>query len=305
MEIWFMKTFLTYCFILFSLSASAQQDPLYAQYLLNPLTINPAQAGLNNNLNVFAGYRVQWAGFEGQPNTLNASVNSSLAGNKLGIGVLFINDQIGNLTNSEMNVAAAYKLDLDHYVISFGMQAGLQQFKTDFSDLSIYDPNDIAFRGGQRESRMNIGAGAAFKSDHFFLGLSVPRLLPTTFKNGGQEFELYSQHYYLLSSYLHYLSENIWIKPSILARGVKGAPLSLDAGLNMILNGRHMAGVFSRSFTTYGLLLQTVINDRFIFGYVFEVPTNKSIGARFTTHEVTVGLRISALSFHDNTMSHF
>src|SRR5688500_8390835 len=62
----------------------AQQDPLHSQYMLNPLLINPAYAGLNNNFNGTAGYRVQWTGLEGHPQTMHASAHTSLVNNKIG-----------------------------------------------------------------------------------------------------------------------------------------------------------------------------------------------------------------------------
>jgi hypothetical protein len=51
--------------LIIGLQAQAQVDPLYAQYLTNPMTINPAYTGLKNNLNMSVAYRKQWAGFDG------------------------------------------------------------------------------------------------------------------------------------------------------------------------------------------------------------------------------------------------
>lgn len=301
-----MKIHLTLSFSLLSLLLHAQQDPLYAQYLLNPVLINPSFAGVNDNLHAVASYRVQWAGFEGQPNTLSASIHSSFVDNRVGLGMVIIQDKIGNVSNTSANVLASYKLRLEgERVISFGMMAGLQGFKADNGELNIYDPTDQVFLNTERGTRFNIGAGALYKSNQLTLGLSVPRLLPTTFKNGGQEFQLYDQHYYLMASYLHLLSENLWLKPSVLARGVSGAPVSLDVAVNAILNTRYVVGGFTRNLNTYGLLLQMLLTDRFILGYTFEVPMNNSVGTKFTTHELNLGVRLSVFSFHDKTMNHF
>ncbi len=46
----------------FTQKLSAQQDPIYAQYLNNPLTINPAYAGINNQFSARVQARTQWAG---------------------------------------------------------------------------------------------------------------------------------------------------------------------------------------------------------------------------------------------------
>jgi type IX secretion system PorP/SprF family membrane protein len=285
--------------------AHAQQDPLYAQYILNPLVINPAYAGLNSNMSVMVGYRTQWTGLEGHPQTLNASAHTSLVDNKVGAGILFSNDQIANMTNNETNVSFAYKLNFKESTLSFGMQAGLQNYRTNYNELSILDPGDNAFIGGERGTRVNIGAGIILKSERFLIGLSAPRLLPSTFRNGGQEFNLYNQHYYLMGAYVHYLNEHIRLRPSALLRGVQGAPASVDLAFNININAIHTAGVFTRNFNTYGFLVQTLVKEHLRLGYVFELPTNKTAGTNFTTHELSMGIRLSVFSFHENTLSNF
>ncbi len=300
-----MKKLILLASYIISLSAFAQQDPLYSQYMLNPLLINPAYAGLNNNLNAMVGYRTQWTGLEGQPTTINASAHTSLANNKVGAGFLLVNDRIGNITNTETNLSAAYKLNFKESVFSFGMQAGIQNYRTDYSELNIFDPSDNAFIGGERGTRLNIGAGAILKSEKFFIGVSVPRLLPSTFTNGGQEFELYNQHYYLMGAYVHYLNPQVRLKPTVLFRGVSGAPASVDLAFNVNINAIHTAGLFTRNFNTYGLLVQTLLKEQYRFGYVFELPTNKSVGTNFTTHEISLGVLLSAFSYHEHTLSNF
>jgi type IX secretion system PorP/SprF family membrane protein len=300
-----MRLLLIVLLFIFTSAAHAQQDPLYAQYLFNPLVINPAYAGLDNNMNISAGYRTQWTGLEGHPQTLNASVHTSLVNNKVGAGVLFSSDKVGNITNSETNVSVAYKLNFQETTFSFGMQAGFQNYRTGYSGLNILDPDDNAFAGGERGSRVNIGAGAILKNEIFFIGLSVPRLLPSTFRNGGQEFDLYNQHYYLMGAYVHYLNEHIRLKPAVLFRGVKNAPASVDLAMNVNINALHTAGVFTRNFNTCGFLVQTLMNERFRFGYVFELPTAQSVGSRFTSHEITLGITFSAFDFQARPVSNF
>lgn len=300
-----MKTCLIVLMLTIHLGCFAQQDPLYAQYLLNPLAINPAYAGFNDNFNAMAGYRLQWTGFEGQPNTIYASAHSSVLNRKGGVGLVIVNDRIGNVTNNEVNLSFAYKLRFEDRTLSFGMQAGFQSYASKIDDLNIYNAGDMAFSGDDRATRLNIGTGVMYKTDQLSLGISVPRLLPTTFENAGGEFELYNQHYYFLASYLHYLNERVWIKPSAMVRAIQSAPASIDVAVNFIFNGKHSAGLFTRNLKTNGLLLQTVLNERFFLGYVFEVPTNRSVGTNFTTHEVNLGMRLSLLPYHDRLISNY
>lgn len=292
------------CLLLATLSF-AQQDPIYAQYLFNPLLINPAYAGLNNRFNGSVGYRTQWMGLEGQPQTINASLHSSLVQNKVGLGLLVVNDRLGSMNTTEINTAFAYKLQLENKTVSFGMQAGVQNFNSSMTGVNPFDKTDDLFLNGERGTRINVGTGIALASEKYFVSFSVPRLLPTTFKSGGQEVELYNQHLYLMGSYIHYLNEHVRLKPAVLLRAVKGAPASIDVACNINFNAIHTAGIFTRNFNTYGLLLQTLLKEQYRFGYVFEMPTGKSVGTNFTTHEIVLGIQLSTFSFHDRSLSNF
>src|SRR5215207_7129877 len=90
-------------------AAKGQIDPLYAQYLNNPLSINPAYTGFTKDLNASLTYRKQWAGFDGSPETINVSVHSSLLDNRMGLGLMVIQDKIGVNKNTEVQATYAYK----------------------------------------------------------------------------------------------------------------------------------------------------------------------------------------------------
>ncbi len=296
---------LTLILCLFSTTAFAQQDPLYAQYMVNPLVINPAYSGLNDNLNANINYRAQWNGIDGQPTTINASVHSSFVKNKVGIGLIFSNDRLGNLSSTETNITGAYKINLKRSTFSFGMQLGIQSYNTDFSELNIFDPDDNAFTSGDRGTRLNVGAGAILSNETYFIGLSVPRMLPSSFENSGQEFDLYNQHYYLSGAYVFFRTGTVQIKPTVLFRGVIGAPAAVDVAVSGMINGKHSVGVFTRNLNTYGILLQTMLAERINVGYVFELPTNKSVGTNFLTHELSLGVRLSVFDYHVDSPSNF
>ncbi|MEI9918060.1 MAG: type IX secretion system membrane protein PorP/SprF [Bacteroidota bacterium] len=290
-----------------TLRLSAQQDPIYAQYLMNPMLLNPSYAGLTNNLQVNAGYRLQWMGLDSSPKTMNLNGNMSILENKAGVGASMVQDKIGNTTVTEFNAAFAYKLKLQNDItFSFGMQGGVVGFKTDNSSLNIRDAGDDAFPTGTiRSTNVNLGTGITLMGDKFIVGLSVPRLLPTKINSGTQDFQLYNQHYYLYGAYVHVINERLRFKPSVLIRAVKGAPVSADIAANLNINMLHTVGIFVRNLNAYGVLLQTTLGEKFRLGYVFELPSSKSVGAQFTTHEIQLGLRMGVLNFHERSLSNF
>jgi type IX secretion system PorP/SprF family membrane protein len=301
LDIWNMKPILAILIIFMCFSVKAQQDPLYSQYLNNPFVLNPAYAGLTDNLNLSLGYRTQWAGFEGSPKTANLNGHISLANNKMGVGAMFISDQIGGNTVNEFFGSYSYRINITtDKVLSFGLQAGFANYQIDNSKAKQFNPGDPLFTVNNSETKPSFGFGAILKSEKFFVSLSVPRMLSNTIESGGKQASLYTQHYYLMGSYLFFISERIRFKPATLVKYVSGAPASIDLNASLIIHENYQAGVLTRNFNTYGIFLQALLKDSFRLGYTFEVPTGSSVGSNFTSHEITLGLRLNALSFHKN-----
>jgi type IX secretion system PorP/SprF family membrane protein len=294
--------FLAFSMVMVCISLKAQQDPLYSQYLSNPFILNPAYAGLTNNLNLSLSYRSQWAGFEGSPKTINANGHITLADNRMGVGLMVISDQIGSSSITEVFGSYSYHLNLnDDQVFSFGLQGGFASYEIDNLKVNPFDVNDPLFKGKNTETKPSFGFGVILKSEKFFVGLSVPRMLKTTIETQGKQASLYTQHYYLMGSYIFFLSERIRFKPSTLLKFVSGAPASVDVNASLIIHENYQAGVLTRNFNTYGLFLQALLKDSFRLGYTFEVPTGTSVGTSFISHEITLGYRLNILDFHKNS----
>ncbi|MBN8578264.1 MAG: type IX secretion system membrane protein PorP/SprF [Cytophagales bacterium] len=296
--------------VITSLTARAQQDPLYAQYINNPILLNPAYAGLNNNFNATLTYRNQWGGFDGNPKTFNLNSHLSLVNNKVGAGLILSQDKLGIITNTEVQAAFSYKLPLDdNRTLSFGMQGGMVNFRANYNALTIPDDqrDDIAFSANENLSKPNLGAGLILKSDRYMLGASVPRLLSTTItaSSTGQQFELYKQHFYVFGSYVFFLNENVRFKPSALVRAVSGSPVSVDLNFNFNFNEKITVGAFTRNFGALGIHFQARLGNAMRFAYIFELPTNNSVGTRFNTHEVLLGVVTPVFDYHDRSISSF
>jgi len=283
---------------------SAQIDPLYAQYLNNPLVINPAYTGLNKEFNASASYRKQWAGFDGAPTTINFTAHSSMFDNKMGVGLMVVQDKIGENKNSILMGTYSYKIEFSDMFLSFGLQAGMTQYKNDNSALNLADRPDDYFPDNESIIKPLFGAGLILHNDNFFLGLSIPRMLKvketyTSSSGASVEADLYTQHFYGMASYIFFINERIRLKPAVLFKYVQGNPLSTDVNALLNIDERYGIGAFTRNFNTYGFLAQIKFKQSFKFAYAFELPTNKSVGVNFTTHEITLGLSLAVFDFHN------
>ena len=299
-----MKITLTAIVLLaLSVQVYAQRDPLYAQYITNPFVINPAYAGLTNNLALGLSYRNQWSGMEGSPKTINGNGHMSLRYNKMGAGFMFVDDRVGNISVTEAMAAYSYQVQVTSAtLLSFGMQAGFANYRTDNSKVTPYDLTDPLFSGDQSSVTPRIGFGVLVKNDRLMAGLSVPRMLKSTVTEQGMSYAQYTQHMYATVAYNFVVSERIRFRPSTLIKLVKGAKPSVDINASAIILENYQAGLLTRNFNTFGVFVQAMVKSKFVFGYVFEVPTGKTADANFLTHEIALGLRLEVLKFHEASL---
>jgi type IX secretion system PorP/SprF family membrane protein len=123
----------------------AQQYPVFSQYYFNELVINPAYAGAHVQLSMTAMYRNQWVNFPGAPRTISFSGHTALYKNKMGVGMLINNDEIGSYRNQNLYGYYSYKIHFQKATLSMGLQAGVNFLGADYSKLDLLNPNDPAF----------------------------------------------------------------------------------------------------------------------------------------------------------------
>src|ERR1700760_5159109 len=78
------KLLLILCVSLLMLQlAEAQQKPQYTQYVFDNMLLNPAVTGIENYIDLKAGYRSQWTGLQGAPVTSYLTLSAPLGDNFL------------------------------------------------------------------------------------------------------------------------------------------------------------------------------------------------------------------------------
>ena len=113
----------------------AQQDPLYSQYHFNQQVINPAYTGIIGNTNISFISRLQWlGGVEGNPITNTLSAQTTIVNNKVGLGAILVQDNLGVANNFEAHITYSYKISWADKVFSFGMQTSLISVNYHFDD---------------------------------------------------------------------------------------------------------------------------------------------------------------------------
>lgn len=290
------KVYFTLAFTLMILvSANAQQDPQYTQYMYNMNVVNPAYAGSNEALSIGLLYRSQWVGITDAPKTATLSLHSPV-GKNVGLGLSVISDKIGPVEENNVYADFSYTLNLGgEHRLAFGIKGGATfQNIGLFSDIGngyVPDASDEAFSQNTSNTYLNIGAGAFYYTDKYYVSLSVPNMLKSTYldvTNNGQEYEYGSEvlHYFLSAGYVFDLSANTKFKPSFLVKSAFEAPTSIDVSANFLFHDKFEVGATYRLDDSVGAMANFAVTPEIRIGYAYDYTTSDLNIKSSGSHEI-------------------
>jgi type IX secretion system PorP/SprF family membrane protein len=278
-------------FLLVPVTLSGQLTPVTNQYVLNPLTINPAYAGNRGVLNIAAFYRRQWVGIAKAPETMTLAMDVPLVSSKLGLGMIITNDKIGVTKATQFSSTYAYKIDTREGSLSFGLTAGVLTTNTAWSDLNVLDPGDESYLTDTRVYTVPVFSfGVYYTNKRYFAGISVPKLLNYRFDYNRNKYTMNfdpGQYYYLLyTGYVFKLSQRLNFFPSTLITYYYGENLLYDINAHFILFDRIWFGASYRNNRSFGGLLQIALNNQLRVAYTYDFDFGKIGNYSNGSHEI-------------------
>lgn len=273
--------------LLLSMTASAQQDPQYTQYMYNMNVVNPAYAGSKETLSLTALYRKQWSGLEGAPETITFSGHSPV-NDKVGLGLSAIKDELGPIKETNVYVDFSYTLQVSESLkLALGLKAGATFHDVGLTDLELQDFNDPLFSQDISNTYPNVGAGAFFYGDNFYLGLSVPNFLNSVhLDENGLKYGSETNHYFATAGYVFQLSENTKLKPSAMVKSAFDAPLSFDVNLNALFFEKFEIGASYRLEDSFSGLIGFQATSYLRIGYAYDHVVSELDAVASASHEV-------------------
>ena len=287
------KLFLSILFALPAMMAVAQLEPLTNQYLLNTLSINPAYAGSREALSIVALHRNQWTGFEGSPKTISLAMHSPLRNEKIGLGILLVNDQRGISTSSILNGNFAYRIALSKGVLSMGLAGGFTFVKNNWNRLVAVDQGDDLLNGNSTGYLLpDFSLGTYYQSDNFFFGLSIPMFLAHNFDPVSNTFQLENKFeeytFFLNAGQLFTITSTIKVLPSVLVRFNGASNPQADLNLQLILYDKIQTGLSYRSNKSIVGLIMYHVNNQLSVAYSYDLGFGRIGGYMGGSHEIMV-----------------
>lgn len=198
-----------YCLIaslaLFTQIGNAQEGlPIYSDYLTdNYYLIHPSMAGVANCAKVRLTARQQWFGQDEAPSLQTLSVNGRLGDSPSAIGGIVYNDKNGYHSQTGAYLTYAHHLmfsrnKIDLNMLSFGLSAGLIQYKLDETEFLADGFDPIIAGVEQSATNFNIDFGFSYHLIDFYAHATVKNVL----NNEGINFNEQGLSYDNLRTYL-------------------------------------------------------------------------------------------------------
>ncbi len=277
--------------MLAGISSYGQQDPMFTQYMNNPILINPAYAGSFGHLNFNGIFRKQWVGLDWQPTTTSLSVASPFLEYKVGVGFTFLHDDIGPLSQTGVYLDYAYHIDYGPQSrLSLGMKVGFNYYQKDLRSLITHEYDSwVANAPLSSKFLFNTGVGAYYYNEHFFVGASIPKLFRNTFSNEEITYEIVGReerHLFLTAGSIFDVSAIMKFKPTAMFRMVNGSPFSIEATGTVILYERLWAGLSYRFGDAIGAHLRVEVQEGLQIGYSYDYNNSRLNQYNMGTHEI-------------------
>jgi type IX secretion system PorP/SprF family membrane protein len=283
---------------------NAQQTSQYTQYIFNYFGLNPAAGGSTKCLQIKAGYRKQWWGFESAPIEQFFSVNGILKNkqpynkSKNVIGFYQEQDKTGGqgpTARNSFNLNYSYHLPLtSDFYLSAGVFAGLIQFSFIRDNVTLTNSADNAIGASKKVILYpDINPGLMLYNPNFFIGYSmkyaIQKKLDAIYGFGSN---LQRTHYITTGASLHGKRKEYSFMPSVNVKlGGGGSPVGLDVGFLIDYNDVFRWGFVYRKSDAACAIVQFRVK-RLQIGYAFDYITSKVKYGASNTHEIMIGYRI-------------
>ena len=297
------RTFCTLVIVVSGVSAMAQQDPQFTQYMFNSMYVTPAFAGVEGVTQLTAIHRSQWLGYEssfndgGAPTTQLISFNSPIYKLRSGFGVYAVNDKLGPQNNIEAHAMYAYHLGLKDSKLSIGVKVGFYSQSINYDRYRAIHPDDPLLNGRagkESQIRPDVGFGLFYRAEKFYLGAGINHLTRAEFDFGiNQARNALENHLNFTGGYYYEVNFDLTLTPTVLVK-TDFKEYSFDLGVIATLKDKMWAGLsFRQSEAANVLLGYSFMKDKALrLGYAIDIVVKDQEAKENFSHELMLSYQL-------------
>jgi type IX secretion system PorP/SprF family membrane protein len=283
----------------------AQTFPLSSHFLWNPQAEQPAMAGSADGIRLLAGFRYQWTGIEGAPQTAYAGADMKLPLKNSSAGIWMNYDKTGLMSFTQVRLSYAYTQPLNSKsALSAGIHAGLLSIGLDGSRITTPggsggNDDDLLPRERSNGIRPEIGLGLNYQHELFYAGLFVQNLAGATSQINGLNGSFradYGRHMGIQAGAVIPVGQNFSIDPALMLRTDLNN-LQLDLATTLTYRKRFSAGLGFRGYNNNSVeslmaLARIGITKDLALGYSYDSNLSGLNTVTNGSHEVSIGYLI-------------
>ncbi|MDD4968327.1 MAG: PorP/SprF family type IX secretion system membrane protein [Paludibacter sp.] len=296
------KAVLSFLLLLIGIgSVFSQFDAQLSQYMFHISSFNPAAVGDGDMIQITGQHRIQWVGIPNAGQTTVFSINSpfKIGKNSNGVGLMFINDKVGQFVNQTAHLQYAYKKKLGAGVLSIGADVGFVSLGFNAGD-SIQDPkhavpgwdsyHDISADNEIPKSAVvgisfDMNVGAFYSTPTLYAGLSYAHLNNPTVNWGDKsEFRQFGTLYLTGGFKYTFADPKYVLKPSTLLK-TDFSSMQLDISSRLEYDNKYWGGLTYRLQDAVVILAGINISGGLSIGYSYDLPTSQIITVSSGSHE--------------------
>jgi type IX secretion system PorP/SprF family membrane protein len=300
------KIQVTFVFLLFISGVQAQQYFQLTNFSQNLGYFNPAVFGMERAIDVSVGYRNQWVGADGAPETMMVQFCSGTQkeekdslGNlrvvgKSGWGINAFKDAWGGISRNQLNLQYAYHLPVSTGTfLSFGASLGFGTMSFG-NEATLERKNDLAFSNLSSSVFPDLNLGGLLYSEKYFVGASLVQAISSKIDfgvNSEAKNSKLANHVYLTAGYKHKVNDRITLAPALLVKNISGVSVSYDINLKVIVQDQFSAGLAYRNQESLAILLGIRLLNQFQVSYSYDMINSEISKQASNSHEIRLAYR--------------
>lgn len=276
-----------------------QQTEHYTQYQFNQFNLNPALAGTKACIDIRTGYRYQWLGIDGAPQTgfFNAhgplrfsKRKRNLFGPKSGIGAIINRDVFGPFSFLQAHVAYALHLPINrNWKFSIGTAFGIKQTAFSVGQLTT-EFNDPTVPSSSQSFLVfpDFRLGFWLADKRHYVGFSIHNLVGNQLDQIGPESRL-QRHFYVTAGKQFRLEKKWVFSPSFFILKTARTPIDFHLSALFDLDNKFAIGVGLRRTDAITTQIRVKLFNFISIGYSFDYVISKLNKNIWYSHEITGG----------------
>jgi type IX secretion system PorP/SprF family membrane protein len=282
----------------------AQQPAQFSLYMLNPYSENPAACGLEKTMVATGGFRAQWVGLQGSPQTQYINVSLPLSIISSGVGIQVVNESIGARNGLSAKLSYNYIKPLGSAQLSIGVAGGVLQGTIDGAKLrtpsgdygqGVIDHQDKILNTAALNGIVpTFDVGVFLKAEKFDVGLFSGNLTEPTLSLAGPKVTetRLKRHYSAFGSAHFNIASSLTVHPSVIIRS-DGVQTQAEISTFVRYNDNFFLGGSFRGFSKTTQDAANIfggfkLSSKMVLAYAYDITISTLKSATQGGHEIVL-----------------